>query len=205
MAPKRSSGAVKGKVVTHSAVRQMLNAQREKKYYTAQSFGAAVPANGTVVAMTQGIILGDADNTRDGGQINFDRLDINLRLFINSLSTVDFVRLLIVQDHQNNGALPLVTDIITSTDPNATYTRNVRVVNRYTVLHDSYVPLSIAANNRSYVMRTSIKKSFKISYLGNTDVAASNGKNSIYYLICGDSALGDALFTLDWAVSFYDS
>jgi len=183
----------------------MLNARREKKYFTGND-ETSFAVNGVINPLTQDIIVGDTGDFRDGSQINVSKLDVSIQLLMNGTAAADIVRFIVFADMQANGVYPTVADLVVSADPNAPYTRTVTVEHRYKILHDAVITLSTGGSNRVVVHRKAIHLgNHPVYYAGTTSVEASNGKGALYYFLCSDEATNVGAYNLDWAVSFYDS
>lgn len=192
------------KVLTKQSFVAMLNARREMKYYT-DNDETTVAANGAIGPMSQPIVVGDTADSRDGNQISVSELELNLTLALNASATSDTIRFIVFADMQSNSVYPTVTDVIVAADPNAIFTRSVRVTKRFKILHDVLLTLTSVGSNRIVIHRKRIKTNHVVTYNGTTSVESANGRGAVYYLICGDETTNLTAYNLDWAVSFYDS
>lgn len=190
--------------LTKQAFESMLNARREKKYFTLND-ESTVPANGAVTPITQGIIQGDSAITRDGNQMDMVKLSIRLQLALNTSTNTDWVRFIVFSDGFANGTYPSVTQVLEAADPNASYTREVVITHRFKIWHDVILPMCNSGQNKCLAHVKDIVMRHKVTYLGATDAEGSNGKNAMYYLLCGDETTNLTLFNLDMGVFFYDS
>jgi hypothetical protein len=207
MAPtyRSSKGSSSSTGISKAQFVQMLNARREMKYNT-QNNETTVPANGTINTMTQAIVVSDTADGRDGNQITVKTVDMNLSIALNASVNVDFVRLIVFADTQNNGVYPTVVNILTATDPNATYGREVTVTKRFRILHDKMFTLTTGGDNRAIFHHKKINlKNHTVTYSGTTSVETANAKGALFFLICGDEATNNSAYNMDWAVSYYDS
>ena len=202
---RASRSAPRKLALTKQQFVSMLNARREKKYFTGND-ETSLAVNGVINPLTQEIIVADTGDARDGSQINVCKLDLSLQLLMNGSAVADIVRFIVFADMQANGVYPAVTDLLTSGDPNAPYTRTVTVQHRYKILHDSVITLSTGGSNRVVVHRKALHLgNHPVYYAGTTSVETANGKGALYYFLCSDEATNVGAFNLDWAVSYYDS
>lgn len=96
-----------------------------------------VPSNAGEVQLISGIAIGDDASNRTGQQVLWN--DLTMRLFITANATTGNyntqpVRLILFMDHDNQGALPAVTDILQTSS--AISFLNRANGKRFTVLHD---------------------------------------------------------------------
>jgi hypothetical protein len=202
----RKMKPVKGRTgpLTKQAFESMLNARREKKYFTLNDEDT-VPVNGVVTPIIQGIIQGDTAITRDGNQLDLVKISIRLQLALNTSTNTDWVRFIVFSDGFAAGSLPSVAQVLEAADPNASYTREVVVTHRFKIWHDVILPMCNSGSNKCLAHIKDLPMRHKVTYLGATDATGSNGKNAMYYLLCGDEPTNLTLFNLDMGLSFYDS
>ncbi len=161
------------------------------------------------------IAQGDAVNQRTGLRVNYDRLDVHMRLSSFVASNAQF-RVIVFQDLQQvNGTTPPILSLLQNSRPTAMFEQTTR--DRWAVLYDKTV--SMEANYvgqdmaKDYVF--SIRKfaqGGKVEWTDNTTTSIQ--KNGLYMIVLGDYsapganntsfAAGDANCTVEALVHFTD-
>jgi len=188
---------------TNADVLRVVRSIAEKKVYVGGATGQTTSAAGTVWALTQGIVQGDAVNTRDGTQITIQNIHVRVDAFMPTATIAAGVRVIIFSDSQNNGSLPAVVDVLNSASYIAPYSIIQQVTKRFRVHADSMRNLT-AGGTQQVVFNISRDLTQKISYNGTTDVAASNGKNAVFMLIITDVGLGFPTYDFTHCVRYLD-
>jgi hypothetical protein len=189
--------------VTRQTVKQMIKGARlanaENKGTVVSSPGNAVTAGGAVFNVTPNIIQGDTVSTRDGSQINLNK--VCMRFETQGVAVSGITRVIVLQDHQNNGVVPGVTDIL----DNANVISPLNVLNfvtnkRFKLLSDDLINCNIAGQNlqfRKHMWSKALSK--QVTYNAATNVAAANGRNAIFMLVIGTATnTFDFSFQLDF-------
>lgn len=194
-----------GRSVSKRAVVNMINSRKELKLYEYEVESTG-PVSGTVEAISQPIIVGDTSSTRDGNQINMKQMILRLEASLHASAVYDKLRIVLVSDRSNNGAVPAVLDILSFQDPNSGFTPSVHVSHRFKILYDGHFVMTNVGSNR--IIAKTIKLNLGnhvVNYLATTSTAAANGNGSIFMVICTDEGTN----VLDWHVNitelFYDS
>jgi len=186
-------------------VRQMIDAKKEHKLYTA-SLSYTDSVAGTVTEMTSGIVVGDTLTSRDGDVIAPSKLVINYTLLSGVGSTNSAHRIIIFQDTMNRGAVPAVGDVLSS----GLYAGGYNVINqqqgRFKILYDKLHGVVGAADSAVVHIQRSIPLKGLIHYQASAGNATDNGKNSVFILTCCDSVtVSTAVVTAGWTVHYTDS
>lgn len=184
-----------------SMVKRTMQQLLERKVLVSSITAALPSTTGTVTQLTNFIVQGDNFNQRAGDKITCadHRLKVNATAIVNSTS----IRFIILQDMQNNGTTPAVTEVLDTADYLAGYNQLlVLQQRRFKILHDATVDVNIAGEalkTREYVL----PKSGVTWYNGATAVAASNGKGALFMLIIASAAAGTGDYT--WTYRYYDA
>jgi len=192
MANKMMRGPPKSsKLVTKQQVRSMIESLRlsnaELKSWISFNTAVATSTTGTVYPLSQGCVLGDAYNQRDGAQIMPKGLELKI-VFDGGLIVTSFARVILFIDTMNSGSLPSVNNVLNLAQYLSTYNAlTVYEQKRYVILKDVTVALCPSGQNGK-TLDFHFKNLQKISYNGDTDVNSANGKNSIHLLVITSTA-----------------
>jgi hypothetical protein len=205
MAPIRKSRAQQKqrRGPTSAEVLRVVRSIAEKKVYVGGATGQATAATGTVWALSQGIIQGDAVNSRDGTQVTIQSINIRVDVFMPTATIAAGVRVIIFSDTQNNGSLPAVVDVLDNASYISPYSIIQQVTRRFRVHADSMRNLT-AGGTQQVVFNVNRSFTQKVSYNGSTDVAASNGKNALFMLIITDVGSGFPTYDFSHNIRYLD-
>lgn len=159
----------------------------EKKHHDATP-GIKNFANDEPLYAMSLIAQGDTSSTRTGLQIHAKSLKINMEVGFQIGDPVTSARLIIVQDMQNQGALPTVTSVLEANTLMSQW-NNVNEGKRYKILYDRFINNPQPGIASDYSFRKTIKINRKMYFLGSTGTQADAGKNSIYALFITDNTL----------------
>ncbi len=156
------------------------------------------------------IAQGDGESQRDGRQAVLK--DILIRGVLRRVGGSDkgvpsFVRLILLQDTQTNGAQFNAEDVYvdpSNADLDALTYRNLQFASRFKILHDQVYSLPVTAsagngtaNDNADTLRNftiSKKLQIKVNYSGTTAVIANTTDNSLHLMaIAGPGALAGAV------------
>jgi hypothetical protein len=175
----------------------------ERKAFISGATGQVTSAAGTMWALTQGIVQGDAINTRDGTQITLQSLHLKIDAFMPSATIAAGVRLVVFTDTQNNGSLPAVLDVLNSTSMISPYSLIQQVTNRFHI-HADIVKNFTAGGIQQHLFEVKRSIANKVSYNGITDTATSNGKNALFFLIITDVGVGFPTYDFTHCIRYLD-
>lgn len=147
-------------------------------------------ATQTTTATVQNVLAtaqGDGVADRQGNSIKVTKVQGRFTVYHNTSSTQPgtTTRILVLVDHQANGALPAAADIITtSTDPQSF--RNVNFGKRFTVLMDKTITTD--TYNRIVACEFYKDVEFHVEFKGSTSGITHISTNSIVLLAVTDEA-----------------
>jgi len=196
----------KAKVVTLGSVRQMMRehdlATRELKMRTAVASGT-LSAAGAVVGISSDITQGDNISGRTGYVINMHSLKMWFQASMNSAAGVDRFRYIAFYDRLNLGSPPAVTDVLDSASVISDYSYSARTTNRFKILVDKTIPMSINGNSRAvnYEHEFKFKHPVPVALLGTTN---NYGKNSVFYLIIDDLGANNSTYAVGYTLRYFD-
>jgi len=199
---KKTSGR---KIRIQKVVRSVLNANREKKQFSMNSSYTNTVA-GVLVAISQGVIQGDAIDQRSGDMITPALLEFNLSLVSGIGSTNSLHRVIVFQDMMNLGVIPSLLELLNLGGFDSTYVpKGQYQQHRFKILYDKVHPVIGASAKAACTYRLKLKPS-PIYYNGSTSATASNGKGSIWVYTLADSvAVSTARVSIFAAMHYYDS
>lgn len=197
----------KGQFPTRRAISQQIKQAiantAEKKVLVGSATTQTTTNVGQVWALTQGIVQGDAVNSRDGTQITIQSYRLKADVFMPTATIAAGVRIIIFTDSQNNGSLPSVTDVLATNSFISQYSIIQQVTNRFHIHHDVTKNLT-AGGIQQVVFDLSKSMRHKVSYNGTTDVAASNGKNALFALIITDVGTNFPTYDFTYTIRYLD-
>lgn len=203
----RSSNARNLAPVTPALVRNMIKStlvnNQELKRFTIVSLGNAATTAGTVSTISQGIIQGDTVSTRDGNQAVLKRIVFRYNQISALASTTTSLRFILFSDSQANGVVPTVADVLDSPFVVSAYAPSQFMSNRFKIIKDVVHSTTLTAATYSINHVFDMKMHTKLTFLGPTSVAASNGKNAVYLLVIGDNT--GATYGVGFDLHFTDS
>lgn len=193
MAPTKVVGVkVVRKTNVRKEVMRALMREAELKGFNDLRTGLVATSTGVVYSLSNAIINGTEFNQRSGAEITVKSLNFSVDVRISALILSATTRFLIFQDIESNGAVPAAADVLYS----ANYLSDYNVLNvthrlgkdrRFRILHDQTI---IVTNSGANAEVNKLNKHIsgydpKISYLGDANANASNGRNTFYMLVIG--------------------
>jgi hypothetical protein len=203
MAPIRSRRNDKKSRANNAQILRVVRSLAEKKVFNGGASSQTTSNSGTVWALSQGIIQGDAVNTRDGTQITLQSIHLRVDAFMPTATIASVIRVIVFTDSQNNGTLPSVLDVLHSTSVISPYSIIQQITNRFHV-HSDVLKNTTAGGIQQVVFDVRRNMNSKISYNGTTDVAASNGKNGLFFLIITDVGSGFPTYDFTHSLRYLD-
>nr|UOF81670.1 capsid protein [Cressdnaviricota sp.] len=147
------------------------------------------------IRLLNGIVQGTDYNQRIGRQIILKSIYLRMYLFPNAAATNvgDVLRIILGFDEQPNGALPIVTDILTSASTTAANNLNNR--DRFKILVDKTFPVGQAITANAVAPIRGFKKVYKkcnwpVTYSGTTADIASLATGSLFILTVSENVAG---------------
>jgi len=157
-APRRVA-PVPGYTRTVGAYRRSVPGVDEKKYLDVGPVTAAsIATNGTVIDSFNKIPQGTTDITRVGNKVNITNWNMRIAISLDDAGTGQIingnVRCIFYVDKQCNGATAAATDILTSA-ASITSFRNMDQVDRFIILKEKWIHLTVASANALHTMEGS--------------------------------------------------
>jgi hypothetical protein len=169
-------------------VKGPIRVRNELKYVDVAAAAYAYDTTGTVTALNL-TAEGDDYTARTGRQVTMRSVSVSGFIFNTSTGSVQKVRTLLVWDNAANGALPAVTDILTSASSISHY--NVDNQNRFTVLWDSVHVLGAQLSGLPCVnVDVEVPLNAVTQYMGTTAAIASVQNGTLLMVTVGYVAAG---------------
>lgn len=183
-------------------VKSMIDAQLENKVIITQIAAAATPTAGTILNLSNDIAQGDNFNQRSGNIVTCIKHDIRLTSTATG-TTNQVTRFIVFQDLQNNGAIPVVLDVLdTATYMSPYNSLNVYQAKRFRILKD--VSMNLNVNGQTVKYRyVRLPKVGKIHYNGVGGSNASLGRGAVFILIVASASSGEYDFA--WEMNYHDA
>jgi len=154
---------------------------------------------GAVITMN-GLAPGASDGQRVGKLIKMRQLQLRLHSYVTAGTGVDQVhRVLVVLDHQTNGAAPGVTDILDAVTTTAFPNQDNRL--RFMILYDKVFTLSASAESGSMQFATvDIPLRYITQYnAGTAGTVGDIASNGLFLVVLGTEAAGASAGTVRWS------
>jgi hypothetical protein len=175
-----------------NAVKAAFAARVEHKRYSLATANTTTTTGGLVVPLTQALLVGDTISSRTGDVVNPEYLDLLLNITNggSALGRPITVRAVVFQDTLNVGVAPTPGDVLDGATFGSSYSLLTNQQKRFRILHDkSHVYVVGGMQGTMEHLRFKLKG--KIYYNGDTNVVASNGKNSLWILVIASSINAD--------------
>jgi hypothetical protein len=169
----------KGSVSIDKRVRAMINSRLEYK-----SCGITSAANSTAAGTVFYLTTCPEDDTVNGRTGTLIRpVKLELRHRAHDATNVNFVRVVLFRDNMNQGALPVVADVLLNASVTAPYNYiNVEQQKRFNILFDKTIGLTPSGFNAQAMSHT-IKLKGVCHFTGTSDLLASAGRGTLFALI----------------------
>jgi len=181
---------------------------QERKFIASVGDENVVTSTGTVAPLSLCAQGSDITN-RIGDTINVVNWRLSAHATGITVTSPQFLRLLVVRDGQCNGATPSVADILQDPTDDIALHSPITFINttRFEVLGDAILvicsgPSEIATS--AQVVKFQDTRPFSIRYVGTTALAASQGRNSLFLLAISDTAATSPLLTFFSTITFQD-
>lgn len=195
----------RSKMVSESRVRQMIKSTRdavaEVKSYDVFSLNQIAATAGSVWNLSQGIVVGDDYQQRDGRQIYAKDIELHMNAVTGLLSGSH--RFILFQDRMANGVVPVVTDVLSTAQWLSEYNQILVVQEkRFKILHDVTLDISTTGEQIKSAHFGTKRMLHPINYLLDTDVIGANGRNAIYLIVIGSNT--GATYSWSYQLRFLD-
>lgn len=194
----------------------------EKKFLdtaiTAPAFGDGVVTVGaTTFILCNGMVQGTSGITRIGRQITVKSVAVNFMLKPAATTTAGLFRLMLIWDHQANGAAPAITDIVgfndaaTTTANQITAPLNLQNRERFKVILDKRFPVGqIIANSMVMPVIDHLEKFRKqnvvVTYnAGNAGTVADIATESLYLVLLTTAGVANCAVNGNVRIRFTDA
>lgn len=138
----------------------------------------------SISTMAQGT---DYINNRVGNSIKLQRIEFRAGVYKDPAATATFARLIVFRDLDGYGTVPVPGDVLQTLGANTApfSPKDYLNRNRFSILYDELLTVN-SSGDSSTVVDFEMNHEGHILYLGTTATAASNGKGSLYYLVCSN-------------------
>lgn len=154
------------------------------------------------ISYISAIAIGDDTTDREGRQIKPLYYHCNCDFQMNASATRTFLRMILFQDTECQGATPAVTDVITANAVNAQYNL-LTGKGRFKFLMDKLFAFDSA--NIAKVDKSSCKVPLKIMFDGTGATSASAGKNALFCLFISDQVTNTPQVNVRHRLRFVDN
>lgn len=187
-------------------LRQMLRdhdlATKELKMKTFVNSGT-LSSSGTIQTISSQITQGDNVSGRTGYNTHVKVIKLWVQATMNTSATTDRIRYILFYDRLNVGTAPVIADVLDTAGVLSDYTYFAQSQNRFKILVDKTVPMSINANSRAinYQHEFKFPNPVVVSSLGTTN---NEGKNSFYLLLMDDLGANNSTYAISITVRYFD-
>lgn len=185
------------KKAAQGVVRYYLNPE----YKFLDSSPTVAPANGGIMTNLSAIALGDNDTDRNGSSIKVTSHLLRGTLTKAASATATKVRVIIFSDTSSNGALPVVADVLQTSNQDSPLNK----VNgsRFTVLFDKSYVLTNDTPMRQF--KHFKKMQHHIHYLNGTSATSAMGQGPIYMLTISNEPTNAPTVSVNSRMRFLDN
>ncbi len=181
-------------------ISKQINRRAELKQYMFDQGSTAASTTGTILNLSQFIVVGDDYNQRDGESIFLESVLLRLNYRMPAVTVNGSVRFILFQDKLATGAVPIVNSVLELATLNSTYDITNNVAKRFRILDDHTISMTSGHNLDEYFTKN-YRIGNKTTYYGNTAIPGSNGRNSLYILIISNATLD---YSFDAVMKFRD-
>lgn len=172
----------------------------DKVYSEAQSITGALAGTFNCLNL---IAQGDDINSRDGNDIRIEWLKMKLYTNQVSVGTGTLVRYIIFQDTSNQGAAPVIADILTNSNTQSNYNvNNITLGNRFRILFDKTVAADFDKPITMHNVFIKGKRLNMCHYGGGSAVIAQVRKGALFLLTLVDQVASATNVVADWQIRF---
>jgi hypothetical protein len=133
---------------------------------------------------------GLTSTNRVGDSVRIQHLEIRGRVVVNAAATTSLVRVLVVRDLDGYGTAPTPADVLATTGAVSAplSPENFQKRERFSILYDEVFALQsvLSSGTASIPFYFATAHQGHVLYLGQTGVAASDGKGSVYVMCVSD-------------------
>lgn len=178
--PKKSKVIASAKTIALNALRKVnrINRDADKKYIDYE-LGTDTPGTTATLQFITPLQQGNSDITRIGDTISPKSVCINGEVWAHAGVNFDIMRVMLIQDRENRGALPSATDILAVGDTRSH--RNLVYSKRFKVLRDRHFTLDPSGMTvKSWKWYVPLFKAMK--YGSNNGDVTDARENSLFVL-----------------------
>jgi hypothetical protein len=150
------------------------------------------------------IAQGNDYNNRNGLSIRVRNICLTVSAVANTTAKVNFLRIIVLQDWENQGVAPTMADLLESTGADQYLSHYNHVLgNRFQVLLDEHVVLVDTSN--AYFQRFTMPSGCDILFKTSAATTAAQYNGTIYCICLSDNATNGPLVAWDSRVTFVDN
>ena len=177
----------------------------ESKWYDYSS--SYSPTTSGVVDCLSNVPIGTGPSQRIGDSAKLQRLQITWTASINSAETINtVVRCIIFKDHENQGAIPAVNDVLETSGASPAMLSAVDYVNsreRFTILADDIYQLS-KNGSEAVVRRVDVSPSNHVRWRASAGAATDLAEGHVFVLFISDEVTNNPTVRLYSRVVYTD-
>lgn len=119
------------------------------EFKTADTAGTSTLTTVPIIALLNGLGIGDDFNNRDGRQVRWKSVEIKIQFLLSTAGPIeDMVRIMVVIDKQPNETLMVIADLLDTTTVQSMKNLNQR--KRFVILLDTVIELSLAQRTNAF-------------------------------------------------------
>jgi hypothetical protein len=195
-------------VVTKQTVKALItgeiNRLAERKINTNASGPFNVQTAGTIIPLTQPLVIGDGLDQRAGDKITLKSIRFSYIINLPTVLAQGCTRVILFWDNYNNGTAVAVTDVLTLANVISGYESVSLLKRRFHIISDKNYHLTAGG---AQVLSDVIfyQKEHPVFYQGTTDASGSNSRGALFALVIGDTT-GATPMTIycKWQMQYYD-
>jgi hypothetical protein len=208
MTSSQGKSSTNSKLVTRREAKALItgtiNRLAERKINTNASGPFNVQTSGTVIPLTQPLVVGDGLDQRTGDKITLKGIRLSYIINLPSILVQGCTRVILFWDNYNNGTAVNVTDVLTLANVISGYEAVSLLKRRFHIISDRNYHLT-AGGSQVLTDVIHYNKEHPVYYQGLTDASGSNSKGALFALaICDVTGATPMTIYIKWQLQFYD-
>jgi len=201
---RRLNPPSRGKLVTKTAVKQILQSRQELKVNSSGTTAGVAFTTAGVVTPLDTVGQGDDINQRSGDTVQLKHLRLQISAYEPTANVSSTWRLIVFSDTMANGAAPAVTDVLDSASFASPYKGINAQRRRFKILHDKLHVLVGTQPNQEVFDIVDIPLNITRYYNDTTATSTNIGKNALFALVISSNGT-TSVYARNFQIRYTDS
>ncbi len=166
---------------------------------------ALTPDSAGIITHISGIPAGDEVGARTGQKIHWVSLSVKMCMSINGVRANEFIRVMVVQDRQPNGAQFTALNLLENTGDNVSILSHRATGNmkRFKVYYDKLIPL-MSSSNTSAVIDIYKRLNVNQMFSGNGGGIGATRTNALFFVLFSELSADLPLVFFETRLTYTD-